>query len=61
MADRDLIRTVAGRGYQFTAEVRSRGRRGQASIEQEVTDAIPAVAPRLSIVVLPFINLSDDR
>jgi TolB-like protein len=61
LADRDLIRTVAGRGYQLTAEVRSRGRRGQAPIEQKVMDAGPAVAPRLSIVVLPFINLSDDR
>ena len=61
LADRGLIRTVAGRGYQFTAEVRSRGVRDQAPMEQEVTDPAPAVAPRLSIVVLPFINLSDDR
>src|SRR5215469_4686458 len=61
LADRGLIRTVAGRGYQFTAEVRSRGMPGQAPMEQEVTDPAPAVAPRLSIVVLPFINLSDDR
>ena len=61
LADRGLIRTVAGRGYQFTAEVRSCGVPGQAPMEQEVTDAAPAVAPRLSIVVLPFINLSDDR
>jgi TolB-like protein len=61
LADRGLIRTVAGRGYQFTGEVRSRGGRGQAPMKQEATDASPAVAPRLSIVVLPFINLSDDR
>ena len=60
-ADPDLIRTVAGRGYQFTAEVRSRGGRGLDRIEQRVTDAVPAVPPRLSIVVLPFINLSDDH
>ena len=26
-ADRDLIRTLAGRGYQFTGEIRSRARR----------------------------------
>ena len=61
LADPDLIRTVAGRGYQFTGEVHRRGGRGQIQIEQEVTDAPPAVAPRLSIVVLPFINLGDDR
>ena len=69
LADQDLIRTVAGRGYQFTGEVRTRSRSGQGATEQEVTGATPAVtaisqpplAPRLSIVVLPFINLSDDR
>jgi TolB-like protein/Flp pilus assembly protein TadD len=61
LADRDLIRTVAGRGYQFTGEVRRSSGRGQAPIEHEVAAAITAVAPRLSIVVLPFINLSDDR
>jgi TolB-like protein/Tfp pilus assembly protein PilF len=69
LADQDLIRTVAGRGYQFTGEVRTRSRPGQGATEQEVTGATPAVtaisqpplAPRLSIVVLPFINLSDDR
>jgi adenylate cyclase len=57
----DLIRTVAGRGYQFTGEIRSRGGRGQGPMDQEITGSVPAVAPRLSIVVLPFINLSDDR
>ena len=61
LADRDLIRTVAGRGYQFTAEVRSGGRRAQAPIAQAGTTAVPAAAPRLSIVVLPLLNLSDDR
>jgi DNA-binding winged helix-turn-helix (wHTH) protein len=61
LGDPDLIRTVAGRGYQFTGEVRRSGARGQAPIERVVTDAAPAVAPRLSIVVLPFVNLSDDR
>jgi len=61
LADQDLIRTVAGRGYQFTGEVRTRSRPGQGATEQEVTGAAPVAAPRLSIVVLPFINLSDDR
>jgi TolB-like protein len=61
LGDPDLIRTVAGRGYQFTAEVRSREGRGQTPTEHEITTAAPTAAPRLSIVVLPFINLSDDR
>ena len=61
LADRDLIRTVAGRGYQFIGEVRSGGGRDPAPTEREVTTAARATAPRLSIVVLPFISLSDDR
>ena len=61
LADPDLIRTVAGRGYQFTAEVRSGLGGGQARMEHEVTMAASAVAPSPSIVVLPFINLSSDR
>jgi len=61
LADPDLIRTVAGRGYQFTGEVHRRGGRNQGPIEREVAASTPAVAPRLSIVVLPFLNLSDDR
>src|SRR5215471_6949298 len=35
LGERDVIRTVAGRGYQFTAEVRLRPGRGQGPIEQE--------------------------
>src|SRR6516162_7710670 len=58
LGDRDLIRTVAGRGYQFTAEVRLRPGRGLGPIEQETTVGFRSAAPRLSIVVLPFINLS---
>jgi hypothetical protein len=61
LADPDLIRTVAGRGYQFTGEVHRHGGRGQGPIEREVAAAVPAVATRLSIAVLPFLNLSDDR
>ena len=39
-ADRDLIRTVAGRGYQFTGEIRIASvgpdrRRGSAAVERE--------------------------
>jgi TolB-like protein len=58
LADRGLIRTVAGRGYQLAAELRSRDGRPEP---QAATATAPAVAPRLSIVVLPFVNLSDDR
>jgi TolB-like protein/Flp pilus assembly protein TadD len=56
LGDRSLIRTVAGRGYQLAAELRSPNRRPE---QQLITGA--AAVPRLSIVVLPFINLSDDR
>jgi adenylate cyclase len=42
------IQTVTGRGYRFTAPVT----RVEAGVRP---------APRLSIVVLPFTNLSDDR
>jgi TolB-like protein len=59
LADRDLILTVAGRGYQLTAQVRSHRGDDQAPLGQEVTDAPRVVAPRLSIVVLPFISLSN--
>ncbi|MBV8616842.1 MAG: winged helix-turn-helix domain-containing protein [Acetobacteraceae bacterium] len=57
-ADPDLVRTVAGRGYQFTAEVRWGGRAGTAP---EAANGAPAAAPRLSIVVLPFVSLGDDQ
>src|ERR1700736_2937561 len=42
------IQTVSGRGYRFVAPV-----------TRAAPDARPA--PRLSIVVLPFANLNDDR
>jgi len=61
LRDPDLIRTVAGRGYQFTGEVRRSDVHRQWSPNQEVTHAATTVAPRLSIMVLPFVNLSDDR
>jgi TolB-like protein len=45
---RSCIQTVAGRGYRFIAPVTR-------------VEAGARPAPRLSIVVLPFTNLSDDR
>jgi adenylate cyclase len=55
------IRTVAGRGYQFTGVVLRSSGRGQAPMGRGITDGATTPAPRLSIVVLPFITLSDDR
>jgi len=57
LADRNLIRTVPGRGYQFTAKVRYRNEYDKPTIEYDIA----ASAPRLSIVVLPFISLSHDH
>jgi adenylate cyclase len=45
------IQTVAVRGYRFLPAV--------TRVEQ--TDPSPVIAPRLSIVVLPFTDLSEDR
>jgi DNA-binding winged helix-turn-helix (wHTH) protein len=54
------IQTVPGRGYRFIGAV---GRRGSqlAADAAMVSAGGSALAPRLSIVVLPFINLSADR
>ena len=49
--DRRLVLTVAGRGYRFAGELHA-GRGSQAEM---------SAVPRLSIVVLPFRSLSDDR
>jgi TolB-like protein/Tfp pilus assembly protein PilF len=51
------IQTVAGRGYRFVASVRRTCANADASALLQ-TGARPP--PRLSIVVLPFINLSRD-
>jgi TolB-like protein len=48
--NRELIQTVAGRGYRFVGELRT---------TTAAQARAPAVSP-LSIVVLPFSNLSDD-
>src|SRR6266850_1476112 len=45
--DHDLIRTVAGRGYQFTGEIRARpgGPAGRSSARETAGDAAPAHPP----------------
>jgi TolB-like protein len=67
--DRELIRTVAGWGYQFTGDLRTRS---AGASEQEVSSAAAALASstllgssalgtdRPSIAVLPFTNISGD-
>ena len=48
-----LIRTIIGKGIRFVGAVRE---------QQDPAQSVPPpVAPRLSIVVLPFANLSEDR
>src|SRR5215469_710792 len=83
-SDRGLIRTVSGRGYQFTGEtrLRSEGERGapdsvatatepprtaesdEPSLpltdEPSIVAASSPLRPRMSIVILPFLNLSQD-
>jgi TolB-like protein len=69
-ADRELIRTVAGWGYQFTGEIRVHP---AGASEQAVSHTAAAVAPSMtaagsgspgpdkpSIAVLPFDNMSGD-
>ena len=72
-AESSCIQTVAGRGYRFVGPVTRvvpaappSGGRGVSVSEdgQQPHGPIigaPAAAPRMSIVVLPFANLSDDR
>src|SRR6266478_468749 len=58
------IQTVTGRGYRFLASVPRIEPAAQPMSPSPSGDGIGgpiAVTPRLSIVVLPFSNLSDDR
>jgi TolB-like protein len=54
------IQTIPGRGYRFVTAVT---RRDRAAPPNSMALAAPGgrAPPRLSIVVLPFTNLSDDR
>src|ERR1700720_4477855 len=51
-ADRDLIRTVSGRGYQFTGEIRTIAARPQAQ-------AVAATAASVSAAPRPPMNLAE--
>jgi TolB-like protein len=53
------IQTVPRRGYRFVAPV-TRVDTGERSAIQSLSDGGKRSPPRLSIVVLPFVNLSDD-
>src|SRR3981189_1047223 len=44
-ADRDLIRTIAGRGYQFTGEIRSVSAQPQAPASAAMPQPTPAPSP----------------
>ena len=57
-ANESCIQTVPGRGYRFVASVT---RLDANSAIQEIYRGGERSGPRLSIVVLPFTNLSDER
>jgi adenylate cyclase len=57
---RDRIQTVSGRGYRFIGPVtRRNGDAGSTNSETLQSNALPR--PHLSIVVLPFADLSENR
>src|SRR6516162_3514418 len=59
--DRELIRTVSGRGYQFIGEMRALSEAEPAQIKPTLAQAPEKSAPpRLSMVVLPFANIGGD-
>jgi TolB-like protein len=58
-AEQRIIRTVPRRGVRFVGEV-SEDDEPAARVEAAPAASDPPIAPRLSIVVLPFVNLSDD-
>jgi TolB-like protein len=54
------IQTVIGRGYRFLPDV-TQGAEGRRATDPPAPETALFEPPRLSIVVLPFANLSDDR
>ncbi len=59
-ADGSCIQTVPGRGYRFVVPVARFDADAHSAI-QTISPGNERSRPRLSIVVLPFTNLSDDR
>src|SRR6202162_5848590 len=57
---KNIVRPI--RAYALTADAVAALPRADTTVAQRPTapSAVPSTAPRLSIVVLPFINLSDD-
>jgi TolB-like protein/Tfp pilus assembly protein PilF len=60
-ANGSCIQTIAGRGYRFVAAVAAEPHPAGTGFSPAPSISQTSVAPRLSIVVLPFANLSDDR
>ena len=56
-ADGSCIQTIPGRGYRFVPAVTLLT---TPSVASTTSRSLPTAAPRLSIVVLPFANLSND-
>jgi TolB-like protein len=59
-ANGSCIQTVPRRGYRFVAPVMQVDATVSSAVQTE-SYAVERLRPRLSIVVLPFTNLSDDR
>jgi DNA-binding winged helix-turn-helix (wHTH) protein len=57
-AEQRVIRTVQRRGVRFIGEL-SEDREAAAEVVVAPAATEPPTAPRLSIIVLPFTNLSD--
>jgi TolB-like protein/Flp pilus assembly protein TadD len=57
---RDRIQTVSGRGYRFVGSVKRLNGDGRSIKPEMPQNAVPS-PPRLSIVVRPFRDLSEDR
>jgi TolB-like protein len=55
-----LVRTFTGKGIRFVGEVTEMSDRATPAVAVTTSIAPPLVAPRMSIVVLPFANLSND-
>jgi adenylate cyclase len=59
-AEGSCIQTVARRGYRFAVAVTRIDEEPASRVSPAVSEAAAGPAPRLSIVVLPLANLSDD-